>query len=100
MNASHRDKKASMRTLLSDVVDRMLRLQPAAGDEWSDDLTQKQVNIRAASVREGFQTMRARSDEMAQRLQHYRRRQTSAEPSSVEGNRSPEITMRQPSSKN
>ncbi len=64
-----------MSTLLSDVVDRMLKLQPVAGDARSENITQKQANIRAASVREGFQSMRARSDGMAERLQHYRRKQ-------------------------
>ena len=64
-----------MGTLLSDVVERMLRLQPvAAADKRSQNLTQKQANIRAVSVREGFQAMRARSATMTQRLQHYRER--------------------------
>jgi hypothetical protein len=75
MDSSQHDKKPSMGTLLSDVVDRMLRLQPVAvGDKRSQNLTQKQANIRAVSVREGFQNMRARSDSMTQRLQHYRDR--------------------------
>ena len=100
MNASRRDKKASMSSLLSDVVDRMLRLQPVAGDQRSDSLARKQVNIRAASVREGFQAMRARSDEMAQRLQHYRRRQAASEPTSIEDDLAAKIAMHQPSSKN
>lgn len=73
MDSSQHDKKPSMGTLLSDVVDRMLRLQPVvATDKRSQNLTQKQANIRAVSVREGFQAMRARSDTMTQRLQHYR----------------------------
>ncbi len=63
-----------MGTLLSDVVDRMLRLQPSVPDRRSYNLTQKQANIRAVSVREGFQNMRARSESMTQRLQHYRDR--------------------------
>ena len=62
-----------MGTLLSDVVDRMLRdAAGCAGPDASHNLTQKQANIRAVSVREGFQNMRARSDTMTQRLQHYR----------------------------
>lgn len=63
-----------MGTLLSDVVDRMLRLQPFIAENRTENITQKQANIRAASVREGFQSMRARSDGMAERLQHYRRK--------------------------
>ena len=75
MDSSQHDKKPSMGSLLSDVVDRMLRLQPAVGsDKRSQNLTQKQANIRAVSVREGFQNMRARSESMTQRLQHYRDR--------------------------
>ena len=73
MDSSGHDKKPSMCTLLSDVVERMLRLQPVdAVDKRSQNLTQKRANIRAVSVREGFQAMRARSDTMTQRLQHYR----------------------------
>ncbi len=72
MDSSQRDKKASMGTLLGDVVERMLRQQPAVPDRRSQNLSQKQANIRAVSVREGFQNMRARSDTMTQRLQHYR----------------------------
>ena len=75
MDSSQHDKKPSMSTLLSDVVERMLRLQPAVGSEKrSQNLSQKQANIRAAGVREGFQAMRARSESMTQRLQHYRDR--------------------------
>jgi hypothetical protein len=72
MDTSQRDKKASMGTLLGDAVERMLRLQPALPDRRTYNLTQKKANIRAVSVREGFQNMRARSDTMTQRLQHYR----------------------------
>jgi hypothetical protein len=74
MDSSQRDKKPSMGTLLNDVVDRMLRMQTAVPDRRTYNLTQKQANIRAVSVREGFQNMRARSDSMTQRLQHYRER--------------------------
>ena len=72
MDTSQRDKKPSMGMLLSDAVERMLHLQPAAQDRRTHNLTQKKANIRAVSVREGFQNMRARSDTMTQRLQHYR----------------------------
>ncbi len=73
MDSSQRDKKTSMGNLLSGVVDRMLRTQPVVVDDKLRNLAQKQANIRAVSVREGFQSIRARSDEMAERLGHYRR---------------------------
>ena len=78
MDSSRHDKKPSMGALLGEVVERMLRLQPADGDKRSQNLTQKQANIRAVSVREGFQNMRARSESMTQRLQHYRDRQAAS----------------------
>jgi hypothetical protein len=73
MDSSQRDKKASMSNLLSGVVDRMLRLQPVFVENKTHNLAQKQANIRAVGVREGFQSIRARSDEMNERLSHYRR---------------------------
>ena len=76
MDSSQSDKKTSMSSLLSGVVERMLRLQPVAVDDKTRNLAQKQANIRAVSVREGFQSIRARSDEMAERLGHYRRQHT------------------------
>jgi hypothetical protein len=72
MDSSQRDKKTSMSSLLSGVVDRMLRTQPVAVDDKTRNLAQKQANIRAVSVREGFQSIRARSDEMAERIDMYR----------------------------
>jgi hypothetical protein len=75
MDFSQRDKKASMSNLLSGVVDRMLRLQPVFIENKMHNLAQKQANIRAVGVREGFQSIRARSDEMAERLGHYHRQQ-------------------------
>jgi hypothetical protein len=74
MDSSLRNKKFSMNTLLSGVVDKMLRLQPVVPDtNHALDLVQRQANIRAVSLREGFQTIRARGEEMSQRLDHYRR---------------------------
>ena len=73
MDSSQRDKKPSMTNLLSGVVDRMLRLQPVVVDDRMQNLAQKQANIRAVGVREGFQSIRARSDAMNERLSYYRR---------------------------
>ena len=60
-------------SLFSNVVDKMLQVQPAAVDKRELNLAQKKANIRAVSVRKGFQSILARGDEMAQRLNHYRR---------------------------
>ncbi len=63
-----------MNSLLSGVVDKMLRLQPVVPEKnHALDLVQRQANIRAVSLREGFQTIRDRGEEMSQRLDHYRR---------------------------
>ncbi|MEP6483712.1 MAG: hypothetical protein ABJB01_04630 [Rudaea sp.] len=73
MDSSQRDKKTSMGNLLSGVVDRMLRLQPVVVENKMQNLAQKRANIRAVGVREGFQSIRKRSDEMTERLGQYRR---------------------------
>ena len=71
---SQRNKRFSMNTLLNGVVDKMLRLQPVVPEKnHALDLVQRQANIRAVSLREGFQTIRARGEEMSQRLDHYKR---------------------------
>jgi hypothetical protein len=73
MDSSRRDKKTSMSSLLSGVVDRMLRTQPVVVDNKLRNLAQKQANIRAVSVRAGFQSILARGDEMTKRIDMYRR---------------------------
>jgi hypothetical protein len=74
MDPSQRNKRFSMNTLLSGVVDKMLRLQPVVPEKnHALDLVQRQANIRAVSLREGFQTIRDRGAEMSQRLDHYKR---------------------------
>src|ERR1700722_1466592 len=65
--------KMALGSLFSNVVDKMLHVQPAAVDKRELNLAQKKANIRAVSVRKGFQSILARGDEMAQRLNHYRR---------------------------
>lgn len=74
MDSSQRTKKISMSNLLSGVVDKMLRLQPVVVDNRAIDLAQKQANIRAVSLREGFQSILARGDEMTKRIDFYRRK--------------------------
>ena len=74
MDPSQRNKRFSMNGLISGVVDKMLRLQPVVPEKnHALDLVQRQANIRAVSLREGFQTIRDRGEEMSQRLDHYRR---------------------------
>ena len=74
MDSFQRSKKMSMGNLLSGVVDKMLRLQPVVADNREINLVQKQANIRAVSLREGFQSILARGDEMTKRIDHYRRK--------------------------
>lgn len=59
--------------MFSNVVDKMLHVQPVVVDKRELNLAQKKANIRAVSVRKGFQSILARGDEMTQRLNHYRR---------------------------
>lgn len=73
MDSSRREKKISVANLLSGVVDKMLQLQPVVVEDTALTLAQRRANIRAVSVREGFQSIRARSDEMTERLEQYRR---------------------------
>ena len=73
MDFSQRNKKISMRNLLSGVVDKMLRLQPVVAENREFNLVQKQANIRVVSLREGFQSILARGDEMTTRIDFYRR---------------------------
>ena len=58
----------------------MLGLQPVVVTEppRMQNLAQKRVHIRAAGVREGFQTMRARSEAMTRRLAQFQRQRYGA----------------------
>jgi hypothetical protein len=73
MDSNSHSKKTAMGNLFSNVVGKMLHVQPAVIDKRELNLAQKKANIRAVSVRKGFQSILARGDEMAQRLNHYRR---------------------------
>jgi len=64
------------RDFFTQVVDRVLGTTPAPApvvDKRLQNLAQKRMNIRAVGVREGFQAMRARSEQMAQRLEAFKR---------------------------
>ena len=68
-------KGVSVAQLLNTVVERVLGTEPApVVDRKMQNLAQKQANIRAVSVRKGFQAIAARSDEMAQRIAQYKQR--------------------------
>jgi hypothetical protein len=73
MDTSKWGKKASVTSFFTTVLDRVLGSEVAAPVEKKTlNLAQKQANIRAASVREGFQAILARGDEMAQRIEMYK----------------------------
>jgi hypothetical protein len=71
MDSSESNKKMGIGGLFG-IVDKMLGVPPVVVDKRELNLAQKQANIRAVSVRKGFQSILARGDEMAQRLNHYR----------------------------
>ena len=71
---SFSEKKAAVTSFLNSVVERVFGAEAAPEvDKKMQNLVQKQANIRAVSVRKGFQAILARSDEMAQRIEQYRR---------------------------
>lgn len=56
---------------------RMFAPEPAPlVDKRMQNLAQKRMNIRAAGVRERFQVMRARNEEMAQRLEAFKKQRS------------------------
>ncbi len=70
MATAARDSKG----FFTHMVDRMFGSAPApVVDKRAQNLAQKRMNIRAVGVREGFQAMRARSEEMAQRLEAFKK---------------------------
>jgi hypothetical protein len=58
------------------VVDRVLGSEAPPVDSKSQNLAQKRANIRAAGVRDGFKAILARGDEMAQRIEAYKKQRT------------------------
>ena len=69
-------KMHSVAGFLDRVVDRVFgTAAPPPPERKMQNLAQKQAHIRAVSVRQGFQTIRARSDEMAQCLAAFKHRQ-------------------------
>ncbi|HEX6832925.1 MAG TPA: hypothetical protein VF132_05275 [Rudaea sp.] len=69
--------KPGPRKPVARFFDRVFGTQPAPMPEKRmQNLLQKQAKIRAVSVRRGFEAIRARSDEMAERLEQYKRQRT------------------------
>ena len=65
----------------NNVVDRMFGPEPVpVVDKRAQNLAQKQMNIRAVGVREGFAAMRARSEAMTQRIEEFKKQRQHDEP--------------------
>lgn len=74
---SFSEKRSAVANFLNTVVDRVLGGEAApVVDKKMQNLAQKQANIRAVSVRKGFQQILARSDEMAQRIEQYKKQRS------------------------
>lgn len=74
MGSSKQGKRNSVTNFINTMVDRVFGNEAAPPVEKKmQNLAHKQAKIRAVSVRRGFQAIRARSDEMAQRLEEYKR---------------------------
>ena len=59
---------------INNVVDRVFGPEPVpVVDKRAQNLAQKQMNIRAVGVREGFAAMRARSEAMTQRIEEFKK---------------------------
>ncbi len=73
MGFSRSGTKTSVASFFLTVVGRMLGPEVVPVEKKSLNLAQKRANIRAAGVREGFRTILARGDEMAQRIETYKK---------------------------
>lgn len=76
MGVSNPSKHATVAGLFAGMLEHMFgtEAEPTPIEKRAQNLSQKQANIRAAGVREGFLAMRARSDAMAQRLEQFKNR--------------------------
>ena len=73
MNSS---RLVTVTSFFNAVVDRVLGSEPLPVENKSLNLAQKRANIRAAGVRDGFKAILARGDEMAQRIEAYKKQRT------------------------
>jgi hypothetical protein len=88
MDTSKQVTMASVASFFTTVVERVFGSEVSPAMENALSLTQKRANIRAAGVRDGFKAILARGDEMAQRIETYKKQrirnaeqqQTSIEP--------------------
>ena len=74
MGFSKSGTKTSVASFFTNVVGRMLGPEVVPVEKKTLNLAQKRANIRAAGVREGFRTILARGDEMAQRIETKKQR--------------------------
>ncbi len=73
MGFSKSGTKTSVASFFTTVVGRMLGPEIVPVEKKTLNLAQKRANIRAAGVREGFRAILARGDEMAQRIETYKK---------------------------
>jgi hypothetical protein len=77
MDFSTRVTKASVASFFTSVVEHVLGPEVApAIENKAQNLAQRQANIRAAGVRHGFKAILARGDEMAQRIETYKKQRS------------------------
>jgi hypothetical protein len=81
MGFSKSGTKTSVASFFTNVVERMLGPEVVPVEKKTLNLAQKRANIRAAGVREGFRTILARGDEMAQRIETYKKQRNGNGPS-------------------
>lgn len=73
MDFSKSGSMSAMTNFLNTVGDRIFGAETVPVVENKNaNLARKQANIRAVSVREGFQAILARNNEMAQRIEQYK----------------------------
>jgi len=79
-------KLVTVTSFFTAVVDRVLGPETPPVENKSLNLAQKRANIRAAGVRHGFKAILARGDEMAQRIEAYKKQRTSKDqtPASID----------------
>lgn len=71
----------SPKRFFTSMVGRMFAPAPApVVDKRMQNLAQKRMNIRAAGVRERFQLMQARNEQMAQRLEAFKKQRSNEDP--------------------
>lgn len=79
-------KLLTVTSFFNAVVDRVLGPEALPVENKALILAQKRANIRAAGVRDGFKAILARGDEMAQRIEAYKkqRARTGETPASID----------------